>query len=163
MNARLLILSSTLSFAASAQVVGSAYIYIGLVDGRVVVVNVSQSRLSDFIITLADLDLQGEADAMVQLNDPRDWTVAALAVNPEAQNYLLIGFGHGRIIEFDISTKKVKHRYSALIGTTHALTCLAWHSFGEKFLSGHSSGEIFMWKHRKDKYERDIIRTHLEA
>eukprot|EP01122_Echinamoeba_exundans_P016373 TRINITY_DN826_c0_g2_i2.p1 TRINITY_DN826_c0_g2~~TRINITY_DN826_c0_g2_i2.p1 ORF type:complete len:1083 (+),score=170.75 TRINITY_DN826_c0_g2_i2:41-3289(+) len=150
------------AYSSSAHIQGSVFVYIGLTNGQTVVVHAEKGQLSQFTITLGDLDLQSEADVMEKLGESRDWRVSALAVNPEAQNLLLIGFLDARIIEFDITIKKPKHKYVALSGSKHQLTALAWHSFGEKFLSGHSTGEIFMWKHRKDKFERDIILSKSE-
>jgi hypothetical protein len=118
-------------YSTSAHIRGSVFVYIGLCNGQTVVVHAEKGQLSQFTITLSDLDLQSEADVMAKLGESRDWRVAALAVNPEAQNLLLIGFLDSRIVEFDITIQKVKHKYVALSGSKHQLTALAWHSFIE--------------------------------
>lgn len=113
-----------------------AFAYVGLKNGEVQVVNVEGWSKSLYRIQLKDVQIPMTAS---------DLSVAAIAINPERDDIILIGYACGAINEWEIKTTKVLRRYLA----DKPLTSLTWDPSGNKFVAGHSNGELVVWTRKK--------------
>lgn len=113
-----------------------AFAYVGLKNGEAQVVNVEGWSKSLYRIQLKDVQIPMTAS---------DLSVAAIAINPERDDIILLGYACGAINEWEIKTAKVLRRYLA----DKPLTSLTWDPSGNKFIAGHSNGELVVWTRKK--------------
>ena len=113
-----------------------AFVYIGLKNGEVSVVNVDTWSKSLYRIQTKDLQLPSTIS---------DFSVVSIAINPERDDIILLGFACGAINEWEIKTAKVLRRYLS----DKALTFVTWDPSGNKFIAGHANGELVVWTRKK--------------
>lgn len=113
-----------------------AFVYIGLKNGEIQVVNVEGWSKSLYRIQLKDVQIP---------TNVADLSVVSIAINPERDDIVLLGYACGAINEWEIKTTKVLRRYLA----DKPLTSLTWDPSGNKFLAGHANGELVLWTRKK--------------
>lgn len=113
-----------------------AFVYVGLKNGDIHVVNVDGWAKSLYKIQAKDCQIPPTVN---------DLSVVAVAINPDRDDIILLGFGCGAINEWEIKTCKVVRRYLS----DKPLTALCWDPSGNKFMAGHSNGEVVVWTRKK--------------
>ncbi|KAJ3179675.1 hypothetical protein HDU87_002881 [Geranomyces variabilis] len=108
---------------------GTAVIYVGLASGSVVFVDSHTGQLSEYAVPYADGAAEG------------DQRVVALHTSPTDANLLLIGYGSGIIVIWDLAERLVRRQAAA----SERLYSACWDRTGQRF-AGATSSAIVMWE-----------------
>jgi hypothetical protein len=113
-----------------------AFVYVGLESGDVNLVNVDGWSKSLYKISSKDVELPPGV---------KHRSVISIAINPERDDVILLGFACGAINEWEIKTSKVLRRYLS----DKPLGSVVWDPSGNKMLAGHANGELVVWTRKK--------------
>jgi len=128
------------------------HLYLGFSNGSVKVLNLLKGCITTYKITLEDLDIG-------KFPPSRLPSVISVRPNPKNDNILLIAFETSHVVEWEVSTRKVRTTYGPLKST---LLCIAWHPKGNEFLTGHENGDLVLWKPKSPQPVKRITLTSAE-
>ncbi|KAL1922294.1 uncharacterized protein VTP21DRAFT_9833 [Calcarisporiella thermophila] len=138
-------------------VIGTDWLFLGMGDGRVEVVDLDRKCIAAYMIPnlLDEYRALCEKDSEKRVGDSnkkRSEMVTALQIHPRNPRYLLIGYPSA-VMLWDVKERNVDSVFELPFNASHpkpVLTVIAWRPDGEHFVAGYEDGTLAFWDMRTE-------------